>query len=90
MLDKVRELGLDPLVIYTADHGDMFLSHGIMGKGCVMYNEVTRVPFLMKGGRLCAGEKYNPRFPTLILLPTLMAHFGVQVPKMMQAARCKA
>lgn len=30
--------------------GDMFLSHGIMGKGCVMYNEVTRVPFLMKGG----------------------------------------
>ena len=85
VLDKVRELGLDPLVIYTADHGDMFLSHGIMGKGCVMYNEVTRVPFLMKGGGFAQGKNTTP-VSHIDLLPTLMAHFGVQVPKMMQGS----
>ncbi len=38
----------DTWVIFTSDHGDMFGAHRITGKGPVMYDEITRVPFIIR------------------------------------------
>lgn len=83
VLGKVRELGLEPMFIYTSDHGDMLLSHGIIGKGCVMYQEITRIPFLISGGGFAVGENSTP-VSHIDLLPTVMRHLGVPVPAMLQ------
>lgn len=83
VLRKVRESGIDPLIIYTADHGDMFMSHKLVGKGCVMYNEITRVPFMISGGGFRAGVSSTP-VSHIDLLPTVMAHLGVKIPRMLQ------
>jgi len=36
------------LVVYTSDHGDMGGSHGMVDKHCVLYDDVVRVPLMMR------------------------------------------
>lgn len=38
----------DTIVVYTADHGDMCGSHRMMDKHYVMYDDVVRVPLLLR------------------------------------------
>jgi arylsulfatase A-like enzyme len=48
---KLRELGLgsDLLVVFTADHGEAFGDeHGLLGHQDVMYDEVLRVPLIVR------------------------------------------
>lgn len=42
------ELAENTLVIYAADHGDMCGSHGMIDKHFVMYDDVVRVPLIMR------------------------------------------
>lgn len=84
VLDHVKELGLEPMIIYTSDHGDMMTSHGLTNKGCVMYNEVTRIPFLISGGGFGTGVKEETPVSHIDLLPTIMKYFDVHIPAVLQ------
>lgn len=83
VLSEVKKLNIEPMIIYTSDHGDMMLSHNLMGKGCVMYNEITQVPFIFKGGGFDC-RKINTPVSHIDLLPTVMKHLGVKIPRMLQ------
>lgn len=83
VLDEIKALGLSPMIVYTSDHGDMFLSHSIIGKGCVMYNEVTNVPFMISGGGFKNGVDSTP-VSHIDLLPTVMTYLGINPPPMLQ------
>ena len=50
ILAKLDRLGLaeNTLVIYSADHGDLCGGHGLIDKHFVMYEELVRVPLLMR------------------------------------------
>jgi len=50
ILAALRRTGQEEttLVIYTADHGDMCGSHGIIDKHYVMYDDVVRVPLIVR------------------------------------------
>ncbi len=50
VLDCLDERGIadNTLVMYSADHGDMCGDHGMMDKHNIMYDAVTRVPFMMR------------------------------------------
>jgi arylsulfatase A-like enzyme len=50
VLDRMERLDLarNTLVIYTPDHGDMCGSHGMVDKHYVMYDDIVRVPLLMR------------------------------------------
>lgn len=81
VLDKIKDLQLKPMIIYTSDHGDMLMSHRLMGKGCAMYNEITKIPFII------AGETFhNHALPVshIDLLPTVMKYLGAKIPKILQ------
>ena len=59
VVDELDRLGLaeDTLVIYTTDHGDLCGGHGMMDKHYMMYDDVVRVPLIMRWpGRVPAGE----------------------------------
>ena len=50
LLDLLDQLGLDEntMVVYTADHGDMCGGHGMVDKHMVMYDDVVRVPLIVR------------------------------------------
>jgi arylsulfatase A-like enzyme len=83
VLDAVDELGLrdTTIVIHTADHGDMTGSHGgQFNKGPLMYDEICRVPLIVRDPRsttrgVCRGLVGSPA-----LMPTILELAGVAVP----------
>jgi len=50
VLDELEALNLaeNTIVIYTSDHGDMCGSHGMMDKHYCMYDDILRVPLLVR------------------------------------------
>ena len=50
ILDALDRLGLaeNTLVVYSTDHGDLCGGHGMFDKQFVMYDDVTRVPLIMR------------------------------------------
>jgi arylsulfatase A-like enzyme len=58
----LKELGLyeSTAVLLTADHGDMAGSHGFLSKGSYMYDEIYRIPLLLKPAAGPPGEPAAP------------------------------
>lgn len=59
MLDKLAGLGLaeKTIVIYTSDHGDLCGGHGMIDKHYVLYDDVTRIPLIVRDPRLGGGKR---------------------------------
>ena len=55
-LFKMLALGEDALVIITADHGEEFLDHQGLGHGTTLYEEVVRVPLIIRWPGCPAGR----------------------------------
>lgn len=76
VLSALEELDAakDTIVIFTADHGDMCGSHRMMDKHYILYDDVVRVPLIIRlpnlfaAGRVCENFVYN----FLDLPPTLL------------------
>ncbi len=59
ILAKLQQIGqLDnTLVVYTTDHGDMCGGHGMMDKHYCMYEDIVKVPLMMRlPGEIRAGQ----------------------------------
>ena len=69
------------MVIYTSDHGDMLGAHRLLQKGPAMYEEITRVPFIVQlpGSRRC-GVKDHALVSHIDILPTVLEAAGLPVP----------
>ena len=50
VLSELKEAGQyeDTTVVFTADHGDMAGAHGFTSKGAYMYDEIYRIPMIIK------------------------------------------
>lgn len=83
VLDAVEACCDNPLLIYTADHGDMMMAHGLMAKGAAMYNEITNVPLIIKGD-VFQNRKITTPVSHVDLLPTIMEYFGYEKPRMLE------
>ncbi len=71
--------GGDVLLVVTTDHGDMTGSHGQFNKGPLMYEDVYRIPFMVRGPGIEPGTR-EEFVSTLDLTPTLLTAAGVDVP----------
>jgi uncharacterized sulfatase len=73
------------LVVYTADHGEMGYAHRLSGKGPVIYEEITRIPLLVRWPGQ-APEATVATYPVshIDLVPTFLEYFGVAVPSLLQ------
>ena len=51
LVDKLKDLGLyeDTIIIYASDHGDCLGAHKLIEKGCFAFDEIYRVPLIVKG-----------------------------------------
>ncbi len=83
LLDALRDRGLerDTLVVITADHGEAFQEHGVMGHTVHLYEEMVHVPLLLRWpGRVEPGRVVERPVGLVDLAPTLLELAGVPVP----------
>src|SRR5690606_19412443 len=57
LLDALERSGQadDTLVVFTSDHGDYLGAHGLFLKGVAPFEEVYRVPLLLRGPGIAPG-----------------------------------
>jgi uncharacterized sulfatase len=86
ILEKLDELGLaeDTLVLYTTDHGHFFGQHGLVAKGPFHYEDMIRLPFIVRWpGRVAAGKTSAAIQSLVDTAPTLLGAAGLEVPRTM-------
>jgi len=74
----------DYLVVITADHGEEFGEHGgVLHRG-LLYDELIRVPLIMRGLRLPDGAVRDDIISSVDIAPTMLAYAGLPIPESMQ------
>jgi len=88
ILEVLDELGLaeNTLFVYTADHGDMCGGHRMIDKHYVMYDDVVRVPLIVRWpSRIAPGSCTDAFVSTsLDLARTFVEAAGAKVPQEFQ------
>jgi uncharacterized sulfatase len=81
LLDQIQKTAPNALIIYTADHGVFLESHRLTDKGPAMYDEITRVPFIVRWpGHTPAGSVNHNLMSHIDIAGTLMEFWGFDVP----------
>jgi uncharacterized sulfatase len=85
ILDAIDQHAPDALVIFTSDHGVFLNSHHLTDKGAAMYDEITRIPFLVRWPGHAPKNVSSPSLVSHIdLSATLMDFFGFEIPKTLE------
>jgi len=86
LLGVLDRLGLSDktAIVITSDHGDEFFEHGYKGHGRTLYNEVTRVPMVVRGPGVPAGQVVEAPVGLADIMPTALRLLGVEGPADLQ------
>jgi arylsulfatase A-like enzyme len=78
ILDHLKARGLDKstLVLATSDHGEEFLEHGSWEHQKTLYEEVVRIPLILRGPGVTPRREKNPA-SLLDVAPTVLAWAGL-------------
>jgi arylsulfatase len=78
VLDALESAGLadSTVVVYTSDHGEMAGAHGLRQKGPFVYQENTRVPFVVRHPDVAGGRRTEALGSAVDLIPTLLELAG--------------
>jgi arylsulfatase A-like enzyme len=89
MLSALRDAGIldNAVVVLTSDHGDAFGEHGLWTHGNSVYEEILRVPLLIRySGVIPKGLALDAPAQNMDLAPTLLEWAGVKYSHMMDGA----
>ena len=81
ILETLKETGQakNTIVVFSSDHGDQLLEHGLMGKNC-FFEASVRVPLMIRlPGRVKPG-RYEELVESVDVLPTLFELVGLPEP----------
>lgn len=87
LLDALDEAGLasSTLVVVTADHGEAFLEHGTCGHEIDLWEELVRVPLILRWpGHIRRGLRLDARIGLIDVAPTVLDLLGVERGSAMQ------
>jgi arylsulfatase A-like enzyme len=68
------------LIVVTADHGEEFLEHGGLLHGRTLYEELVRVPLILRGPGVPRGRVVPHVVSTVDVVPTILAAVGAPPP----------
>jgi arylsulfatase A-like enzyme len=86
LLDQLDRLGLeeDTLVLITSDHGEEFMEHGSVWHMKTVYEELIRVPLLIRVPGIKGGARVKTCVSQVDVMPTLLELMGVECPASVQ------
>jgi arylsulfatase A-like enzyme len=81
----------DALIVMTADHGQAFGEHGKWTHGNCVYEEVLRVPLLMRyTGTISPGTIVTEPVQNMDLMPSILDWVGIPIPSDLQAVSLRS
>jgi len=86
ILNKLDELGLtkNTIVLFASDHGHFFGQHGLIAKGAFHYEDMIKIPFIVRcPGRVPAGVRCEALQSLVDLAPTFLSLAGINIPRTM-------
>nr|WP_309099015.1 sulfatase-like hydrolase/transferase [Fredinandcohnia onubensis] len=86
ILHKLDELNIadNTIIVFTSDHGHFFGQHGLQYKGGFHYEDLIKVPFIVRyPGKIPAGVVSNALQSLVDLTPTFMDFAGLKIPSEM-------
>ncbi|MCC7352849.1 MAG: sulfatase-like hydrolase/transferase [Anaerolineae bacterium] len=87
ILEALDRLGIaeQTLVVFSSDHGHFLGQHGLIHKGPFHYEDMIRVPLIVRfPGRVPAGTTSNSLQGLIDLPSTFLAAAGIPIPGVMQ------
>ncbi|MGG1554012.1 sulfatase-like hydrolase/transferase [Paenibacillus ferrarius] len=86
IIQMLKELNLydDSIIVFTSDHGSMMGEHGFIEKWGIMYEEVARIPLLIKFPQSAYQGSYEEFAEIVDIMPTLLDAAGLEVPACVQ------
>lgn len=87
ILDYLDQTGLseNTLVVYTTDHGHLIGQHGLIAKGAFHYEDLLRVPMLVRQPGTVPAGQVSDALQSLVDYPqTFLAAAGITAPGQMQ------
>ena len=87
IIQKLKELGVydRTLIVVTADHGVEFFEHGNKGHRISLFDEVIKVPLIIKlPGQPVKDKKIEAQARLTDIAPTILEIFGLQKPASFQ------
>jgi arylsulfatase A-like enzyme len=81
ILDELERSGAarNTIVIFSTDHGDQLLEHGLEGKN-LFFEASVHIPLLMKFPDRVRAGSYKDLVETVDVLPTLLDFAGISIP----------
>ena len=83
VMDAVDRYAPDAIVLYTSDHGGMMMSHNLYAKGPCTYDEITRIPFIVKGPGIPKGAVDHNPVSHINITPTILELMGAKLPNVL-------
>jgi arylsulfatase len=82
ILDNLKQLGAldNTIVVFTSDHGDQLLEHGLFGKN-VFFEASIRVPLMIRFPPRVRPGRYDALVESVDVLPTLFELAGLPEPQ---------
>lgn len=83
IIAHLGELGVldDTVVVVTADHGEEFFEHGRKGHDARLYDELLRVPLVVRFPRRVApGQVVGAQVRQMDVAPTILGLLGIAAP----------
>ncbi len=74
---KVEGVYDQSLIFIVSDHGDSFMEHGDIDHGTTLYDEVLRVPFIVRFPNAAHTGVVETPVQTIDVLPTILEYAGV-------------
>lgn len=84
VLRAIEKYAEDAVILYTSDHGDMLYSHNLWAKGPAAYDEITRIPFIVKGKGIPKGVVDKNPVSHINITPTILELMGARQPKVLE------
>jgi arylsulfatase A-like enzyme len=87
ILDALDRLGIadNTIVVFSTDHGHFLGQHGLFYKGAFHYEDLIRLPFIVRApGKVPAGAESTALQSLVDLAPTFLDAIGAPVPGVMQ------
>jgi arylsulfatase A-like enzyme len=83
ILDKLEELDIadNTIVVFTTDHGHFFGQHGLQYKGGFHYEDLIKLPFIVRyPGHIPANRQSDALQSLVDLAPTFLSFANIDIP----------